>query len=285
MSDATTLRREARPSTFNSIAALFSATFARQMAIKRIIVLGLLYSIPVALVVLIRYSGANFKRPTGGYEPAFAEFLIVFNLLPQVFIPLTALVFASGMIQDEVEEQTITYLLIRPLPRWSIYGAKLLATMLATIVLTSAFTALVFAVIGWSQPGYWGAEGGGTSRMLKAIVLFALSLTAYNALFGLLSLLMRRAILLGIGYIILLEGVVANIDFVIRKGTVMYYYRVLSERWVELGRASDFNIDLETAPSLRDCVQILLIATAGCWLLATFLMQTREFRVKTPEGS
>ena len=263
---------------------MFSATFARQLAAKRLIVLAVLYAVPVALVVLMRSIGAGFHGPTG-YEPTFAEYWVIFNLLPQVFVPLTALVFASGMIQDEVEEQTITYLLIRPLPRWSIYAAKLLATMLATITLTSAFTALLFVVIGWGQPGYWGSEGGGLSRMLKAMALFALSLTTYNAIFGLFSLMMRKAIILGIGYIILLEFWVANIPFVIRKGTVMYYYRVLSERWVELGHARDFAIDLETAESLRACVWTLLIAAAACALLATLLMGSREFRVKTPEGS
>ena len=29
---------------------------------------------------------------------------------------VAALLFASGMVQDDVEEQTLTYLLIRPVP-------------------------------------------------------------------------------------------------------------------------------------------------------------------------
>ena len=59
-------------------------------------------------------------RPAGynpQYDPEDAELALIFGLIPQAILPLTALVFASGMIQDEVEEQTLTYLLIRPLPR------------------------------------------------------------------------------------------------------------------------------------------------------------------------
>jgi len=274
----------ARPTTFNSIAALFTNTLARQLWSKRALVFALLYALPIALAVLIQQVGAGFKGPSVGYEPAFAEFVLLFNLLPQVFIPLTALVFASGMIQDEIEDQTITFLLIRPLPRWSIYAAKLAATLLGSIILTAAATAVIFVVIGWGQPEYWGS-GGGSSRMLMVITLYALSLTAYHAIFGLLSLLMRKAILLGVAYIILLEGWVANIDFVIRKGTVMYYFRILSERWIELGRADDYNLNLPDAPTLQTSVLILLGTTAVTAILAMLLMSTREFRVKTPEGS
>jgi ABC-2 type transport system permease protein len=287
MSDAATLaadRRTGRPTTWNSIAAVFSMTLGRQLGSKRVLLLAVLYALPIALAVLMRYVGAGFRGPND-YEPAFAEYTLIFNLIPQAFVPLTALVFASGMIQDEVEDQTITYLLIRPLPRWSIYAAKLLATALATIALTAAFTALVFLVIGWGRADYWGEPGGGFARMGKTIALFALSLTAYCSLFGLLGMLMRRSVLLGIVYIIALEGFVANIDFVIRKATVVYYFRVLCERWIELGRPQDFAIDLSLAPGLRECVLTLLGASAIMTALACLMMTTREFRVKTPEGS
>ncbi len=46
-------------------------------------------------------------------------------MIPQALVPITALVFASGMISDEVEEQTLTYLLIRPVPKSVIYLVKL----------------------------------------------------------------------------------------------------------------------------------------------------------------
>ncbi|MDB5351396.1 MAG: hypothetical protein JWN86_2643 [Planctomycetota bacterium] len=270
-------------SVLNSVSALFTMTLARQARSRRLLVLSLLYILPIGFAVLIRHNDAGWRGPTAGYEPAFAEFLLIFNLIPQALLPLTALVYASGMIQDEIEEQTITYLLIRPLPRWTIYIAKLLATLIVTIALTAAFTALTFLVIGWGQPDYW--RSGGLERMGKTIVLFALSLTAYNALFGLMSLLMRRAILLGVGYIILLEGFVSNIDFVIRKATVVYYFRVLSERWLNLGHADKFSIDLSTAPDVRDCLLVLIVSSLTAMVLAALLMGSREFRVKTPEGS
>ncbi len=283
-----------RTSSLNSAVALFTMTLMRQAKSRRMLVLGALYALPIAFTLLFRYYGVGWPRQMQGqemhYAPAFAELAMILNLIPQTLLPLTALVFASGMIQDEVEEQTITYLLIRPLPRWSIYLAKLLATLVVTIGLTATGTAVTAIVIGWNQPDYWAA--GALLRLLKTIALFALVLTTYHALFGFLSLLMRRAILLGIGYIILIEVVVANIDFVIRKVTVMYYYRVLCERWLHineiwkgLGPPITYNIDFDTAPSLRACLMTVTIASVVVIGSACYLMNIREFRVKTPEGS
>jgi ABC-2 type transport system permease protein len=270
-------------SVVRSVWALFSTSLLRQVQSRRVLALGFLFVLPIIFAVLLRYNGAGWRGPTGGYEPQFAEFVLVYNLIPQALVPLCALVYASGMIQDEVEEQTITYLLIRPLPRWTIYAGKLASTIVVTTGLTAAFTCVTFLVIGWGQLNYWSS--GGLARMLQVIALFAASLIAYSALFGLLSLLMRRAILIGVGYIILLEGFVSNIDFVIRKGTVMYHFRVLSERWMEIGHAAKYNIDLDTAPSSSQSLMILAGASLVMVILAGILMSTREFRVKTPEGS
>ena len=282
--------RGGETSSLNAIFALFSMTLARQVKSRRIVVLGALYALPIVFAFLFRLYNVGWTRPPEVYAPGLAEFVVIFFLIPQALLPLTALIYASGMIQDEIEEQTITYLLIRPLPRWSIYLAKLLATLVVTAGLTASFTALTYAVIGWGEPDYWA--DGALTRMGKTIALFTLSLAAYNALFGALSMVMKRAMLLGVGYIILLEGVVANIDFVIRKVTVMYYFRVLCERWMHVskvwqapGEPMTYSIDFATAPSLRDCLLTLSIASALLVALACFLMNTREFRVKTPEGN
>src|SRR5262249_44106047 len=147
----------------------------------------------------------------------------------QALVPLTALLYASGMIQDEIEEQTLTYLLIRPLPKWSIYLTKLLATLIVTILLTAIFTLATYVAVYAGSASFWDVFPW---RALKTTSLFALTMTAYCSLLGFLSLLTRRSLVVGVAYLVIFEGVLANIDFVVRKLTVMYYFRVLSERWI-----------------------------------------------------
>ena len=86
--------------------------------------------------------------------PRALEFMFVFMFIPQALLPLVALLYASGIIQDEQEEQTFTYLLIRPIPNWAIYVRQTVGHADDHVVLTAVFTTLTYVVI------YVGADTG-----------------------------------------------------------------------------------------------------------------------------
>lgn len=252
---------------------VFAMTLGRNFRARKLAALVLLYLLPIGIVLLVRNAGED--------NPREAEAVVVMLMLPHALVPLTALLYAPGLIQDEVEEQTLTYLLIRPLPRWSVYVAKLAATILATAAVAAVFAAATEATI------WWGHEEFRTvvpERAGKLAALFALSLVAYNAIFGCIGLFFRKALALGVLYIIALEGVLANIDFVFRRLTVVYYYRVLTLRWIDV-RMPAWRIDLDTAPGAGECVATLLTASLVLTALAAYLFTVREFRVKTPEAT
>ena len=208
---------------------------------------------------------------------------MIFGLIPNAFLPLAALLFSSGMVQDDVEEQTLTYLLIRPIPRWLIYLVKLAGTWLVISLLNAVFTTASLAAVYWGTGVLTPAALLQRAGILAAIL--SLSLFTYTALFGGLSLLTRRSLILGVAYIIVFEGVVANIDFMIRHVTVMYYVRSLCVRWLSL-RVDDWGMDLAKTPSATTCLLTLTgtgMLLAGC--SGACLFSVREFRVKTPEGS
>jgi ABC-2 type transport system permease protein len=263
-------------SNLSSLAALFVLTLRQLIRGRRLLVLALLFLLPSGLVALIRL-GAH---PPG---PAHLEFAFIFNLIPHTLAALTALLYAAGMIQDEVEEQTLTYLLLRPLPRWLLYVTKFVATWLVTSLLTCGFTILTLVVIWWNTPELWSEVLPG--RALKIAALMALAQAGYCALFGAMSLLTRRAMIGGLIYIFAIEGLLANFPFVTRQLTVMYYFRVLSVRWLEPADTRSWALDLALVPSAGNCVLTVLVASA--MLVAVGAMQTmrQEFRMKTPEGS
>lgn len=217
------------------------------------------------------------------------EFDLIFTLVPQALAPLTALLYASGMIQDEVEEQTLTYLLVRPLPRWALYLTKWLGTLFVSMVLTAFMSTLLLLA------AHWGDESIGRTALLerawKVAVLLSLAQLTYCSVFAGLSLLFRRSLILGVAYVVVLEGFVSKIDFIVRLVTVMFYYRVLSLRWLDLTPEQatswrlKWHIDLETAPSLENCVLILVCASLIVTALSTLRFSLQEFRMKTPEST
>ena len=259
-----------------ALAALFVLTLRQHVRGRRLLVLSLLFALPGVLAAVVALTARN--------APAAAlEFAFVFNLIPHTLAPLAALLYAAGIIQDEVEEQTLTYLLLRPLPRWALYLVKWLATLLVTSLLCVVFTLATFAVIAWTagEP----ATAGMVGRAVKLALLLALMQVAYCGLFGLLGLLMRQSFLMGVVYIGALEGLLASLQTVGRRLTMMYYFRVLVVRWLEPTAGRDWAINLATAPPARTCVLTLLAAGIVSAILAALLFASREFRMKTPEGT
>lgn len=277
-------------SLITSCWTLFTLTLRQHMRGKRWMVMVLLSLLAPGLALLIR--GTAVDAP-----PMMLEFLLGLMFIPQLLLPLVALLYAAGIIQDEQEEQTITYLLVRPIPKWALYTVKLLATLTTAIGFTVAITVLTYAAI------YLGAGAPAADlslRCLKVAAIHSLAVVAYCSLFGLLSLLTKRILILGVVYTVLVEGLLANLPFGIRLITVIYYTRLIAYRSMEFlvqfpdGRmenvaAAMWKFDLRRDPSLAEhpplstCFMVLLVGSLVSTVLAAWLCTTREFHVKTPE--
>src|SRR5260370_24980906 len=93
-----------------ALGALYTLTLRQHLHGKRWLVLGALFLTPALLAGLVRATAPD--------APAVElEFVFAFMFIPQALLPLVALLYASGIIRDEQEEQTFTYLLIRPIPK------------------------------------------------------------------------------------------------------------------------------------------------------------------------
>jgi ABC-2 type transport system permease protein len=275
-----------------SLGALYGLTLRQHLHGKRWLVVGGLFLLPALLAGLVRATAPQ-------ESPAISEFLFVFMFIPQALLPLVALLYGSGIVKDEQEDQTFTYLLIRPIPRWAIYLVKVLATLTTTVVLTAIFTALTYATI------YIGVDAGGENiplRCLKAIGVHSLAVATYCCLFGLMSLLTRWTLVLGILYTAFFEGFLANMPFSVRLLTVLYYSRLIAYRSMsflvtgprgdkENMAAEAWQLDIKADPLLlehpqmRTCLTVLLGASLVFMLWGAYLCARREFHVKTPEGS
>jgi ABC-2 type transport system permease protein len=263
---------------WSALGALFTLTLRQILHGRRMLVLAALALLPALLAVLVRTTvDARHGPPLSEIE-----FVCLFVLIPQALLPLTALLYGSGMILDEQEEQTLTYLLIRPLPKWALYLTKLLAT-----VCMIALLGLVFVVIAYAATYLGSAELFDVFplKALQTFAVMALALLAYTAVFGCLSLLVQRSMIAGITYIVGIEGVLANIDLPLRKLTVMYYFRVLTLNWLspDPTMASGWSIGLADAPSPFLCVLTLLLVSVATTFLGAWAFSRKELHVKTPE--
>jgi ABC-2 type transport system permease protein len=269
--------------------ALYTLTLRQHRHGKRWMVMALLMLLPVGLALLVRSTARD--------APSIVlEFIFVFMFIPQAVLPLAALIYGSGIIRDELEEQTITYLLIRPIPKWALYIVKLLAAATVAIFLSIVFTALTYAMI------YVGVDPHGLNiplRCLAACSIHSLAVLAYCCLFGLISLITGRVLIAGIVYIALFEGLFANLAFGIRLLTVIYYTRLIAYHAMSFivptpygsqdFAAETWQLDIQNDPKLLQhpqvatCLVVLLVGSLLCAVAGAFLCSRKEFHVKTPE--
>ena len=278
-------------SSVSSLWALFLLSLRQHLHGKRWMVVSGLFLLPTVLAIIVRET--NEDMPT-----IVNEFLMAFMVIPQTLLPLGALIYASGIIQDELEEQTITYPLMRPIPKWGLYLVKLAATVITVSCLTAIFTTITYIAVyaGGDTPAREVAE-----RCAKAAGLHCLAAGTYCCLFALMSMVTKRALIAGILYAAFVEGLLANLPFSVRLLTVIYYSRLIAYRVLPFVVPDSFrnediaanawqldvrhDPDLSEHPAMGTCIIVLLTASAVCALLGAFICWKREFYVKTPEKS
>ena len=142
---------------------------------------------------------------------------VVFALFLAYLMPLFALAYASGSIGSERESRTLIWLTTRPLPRWAIYLAKLLATLPWVLGISAVgFTSLCLAGGSYGHRAigiYWPA-------VLAAAV-------AFTCLFHLVGAVFRRPAVVGLVYIFFFETLVSNLPGSIKQLSLSYYVRSL----------------------------------------------------------
>src|SRR5262245_42505083 len=87
-----------------ALGAPFVLSLRQYLRGRRLLILSLLFLLPSVLAAIVRLTPHS-------PPPEHLEFVFVFNLIPHALATLTALLYAAGIIQDEVEDQTMAYLL------------------------------------------------------------------------------------------------------------------------------------------------------------------------------
>lgn len=122
-------------------------------------------------------------------------------LLAAAILPIIALVLATPVFGNELEDRTLANLTMTPLRRWQIVAPKLIAAVSVAIPLV-AVSSLVSVSLSFE-----GAEleGGGRAAAASAIGL-AIGALVYGTIFSWLGLVSRRALGIGLLYAFVWEG-------------------------------------------------------------------------------
>ena len=236
-------------------ATVASLTSRSLLGRKRTLVLLLLPLALLALCTLARILAgldADIERELNG--PLAPDLLGAFGVA--ILMPLLSLIAGTGAIGPEIDEGSIVYLLAKPLNRYSIVVTKL-AVALAVVVVFGVVPVAVAGVVLTGEVGL--VTVGYTIGALGAGV-------AYSAVFLLLAVVTRNAVVVGLIYALIWESLVGGLvpgaqTLSIQQWSLAVVQQVLGDSAGRLG--VDAAVDFGTGLVLLAVVTVTATAYAG----------------------
>ena len=188
----------------------------------------------------------DMLRDGAGYADAFGLIVIV---------PIISLVFAAASLGDARDDGTLVYLWLRPMGRAPVAVAAAAVSMTVSLPLCVVPTVLG----GWLASGRVAGSGGLAVGILAAA---ALGTAAYSCLFVLVGLLFRKAVLWGIAYVLLWEGLAVGLGDFAARLSLRGYARSVLARLADVGLGIDPN-RLVTAILVLACVSVVSLGLAA----------------------
>ena len=168
----------------------------RQLAGRwRLLLILLLAALPVAVAATVTLV-AEVEVMQGGVIDAIFDGLIIAAILPLVTMTLGTAAFGN-----EVEDRTLGYLTLKPVPRVQIALSKLLASIIVGGPLLIA-SGVISTLLGF--------QGDVQAALAVGVSLLA-GLVAYSAIFTWAGLMTSSALAFALLYVLVWEGVISSV--------------------------------------------------------------------------
>ena len=201
---------------------VFELTLGQMLWGRRTMLLALAAAAPVLLALVTRLTlstSAAVLQINGRQIGSEAVFSTAMTLLYLRFIvPAIGVFYGTSLIADEVEDRTITYLFVRPIPRGAIVLGKYLAYVLCVTAVVVPSAAVVFVVMV-PFPDMAPLFGS----FVRGLGVLALGLAAYGAVFLWAGTLFRRPLVGGLVFVFGWEQLAAVLPGYVGRLTIAHY--------------------------------------------------------------
>jgi hypothetical protein len=215
-----------------------------------------------ALPGLIVFITGSTNRALVSEAPA-----IVANVGAATF-PIAALVLASATLRDERDDGTLPYLYMTPTSRPAMAVISIAAGM--------TVTALVGIVAALAIAGAGAAVGADPSIGLAAIPAYLVASAGYAPLFVPAGYLIPRVILVGLGYVIIWEQIVAWVVTGVANTSVWRFALSVYADLVPTGSEGVTEALGPVAPGAGGAVVKVAVVMLLGWLLLTWALRRRD---------
>jgi len=226
------------------IPTLVTLTLRALLNRRRTLLLGLLGALIVVVAAIYRLG-----------DPAAEESLtftgrLLANVGLAALLPLVTVIVGTAALGSELDDGTIVYLLAKPVPRPLIVIVKLVVAWLVSAALV-ALPILIAGIVGSGDASL--GVGYGVAALLGAL--------EYAAVFLALSLVTSRALVIGLAYVVVWEGVVAGLFAGTRIVSIRQHALAVADALVGEGGVPS-ELGVETALIVGGIITVAAIALA-----------------------
>jgi ABC-2 type transport system permease protein len=191
-------------------------------------------------------------------DPLEAGVRVIADLGFTALVPIVALVFASASLGDARDDGTLVYLWLRPMDRWPVVVGAWCAAITVSLPMTIVPLGVSAVLVDRSGP------------LLGATMLAcAVGVLAYSALFVMAGLMLKNAIVWGLAYILVWEGIVAAFgSFAARLAIRGYTRSIITSR-------TGVNLDLGDLSATVGVI-VPLVAAVVALALASARLRTMD---------
>jgi ABC-2 type transport system permease protein len=217
------------PPFLSAAMRVFDLSLGQMLWSRRTIFLGLLVGAPLALGILFRVlemvglaggvkiNGAGIAGPTvfGG---------MIWLLYLRFIVPVLGIFYGTALIADEVDDKTITYLFVRPIPRSAVLVGKYLAYLITTVFVVLPSVVILYLLV---VPLGHGALAESFPALVKDLGLLGVGLASYGALFALIGAFFKYPLVTGLVFAFGWEQIALMLPGYLRRLTLAYYLQSL----------------------------------------------------------
>lgn len=187
----------------------------------------------------------------------FAENIFL-NFIAATLLPLATLVLATAAIGDEIEDRTLQYIALKPISRFTIVIQKFLAVLAVAVPIIWAGIALTWLIVSW------GRIDEMRDLLVPALLASLVAIIGFGSLFMLLSMVIQRALLVGVFYVFVWESALSRFlpgirAISIRQYTQSYFIRLVDDRRFTIPQLSSESTVVITIAVI--CAVSLLLCT------------------------
>jgi ABC-2 type transport system permease protein len=178
-----------------ALQAITVATVRQVLGLRRAIIFGLAAMAPALVFLLTAQALAD--------EAALDRFLgMIVSLYFPLLVPIVALVISASALGDERRDGTLSFLVLRPIPRSVISGSK----FLGGVLVASGLNAVGGAALGI----VYAIETGSWDVVLPLVAGGVVASIVYASFFVPLGFFTDRAVLVGLAFVFIFENLVVS---------------------------------------------------------------------------